>query len=242
MAEEDLSPEILFTRILDKLQDRMCGITAKQSPPYEKIHAWVVDLKTVIDINKKREGTEEKIIPLKEADNLFKEYGCTICDMGADGMTMTDCPIMASPGAHVSLTTVKCKKAGGNPIGSYHTHPFELPVPSVTDIGIHFREKHLIDLIGGKVGSRDVLVGYGSRYDSRIKYGMQQKIDPFPGDIWGRANGAICFWTIPPELRKIGGTERVGVIPAYDETAQQREFDRRIGELKRIFDVMVRWC
>jgi hypothetical protein len=235
-------PEILFTRILDELQERMCGISTKQAPAYEKIHDWVVDLKTVIDINEKREGSEKKIVPLKEADNFFKEYGCTICDMGVNGMTMTDCPIIASPGAHVSLSTTECQKSGGEPIGAYHTHPFTLPIPSVSDINIHFREKHLIDFIGGKVGSRDVLVGYGSRDDSRIKYEMRQKINPFPGDVWDRAKGAVCFWTIPPALRKIGGTERVQVIPVYDETAQLREFDRQIEELKRFFDVLVRWC
>jgi len=242
MTEEEISPKNLLLGILDELEDPMCQMIADNVPAYEEIRDWVVDLKSVIDIVKKREGTYQKIMPFEEVNKWFSEYGCTVCYLGENGAKLTDCRRQESSGTHVTISKTTCIEAGGNPIGSYHTHPFMLPLPSAADINNQLRGESIVDFIGGKVGDRDVIVGYGSFDSSLVKYKMEQKIDPYPGDIWEGAKGAVCMWKVPSDSQGANVSAHVGVIPVYDDATQRRQFYKQIEYLKRSFSIVVQWC
>jgi len=234
---DEIPPEILLLGILDELQDPMCRIITEHVPAYEKIQDWVVDLGVG------REAAEKKIIPLDEVDKLFVEYGCTICDMGLQGHKLTDRPPRATLGTRVSIQTVECKKAGGKPVGAYHTHPFTLPIPSQGDIENHFRQGRLVDFVGGRVGKRDVLIGYGSHSQSKIRYEIESKIGPFPQrDWWKGTSKAIFLQVRPPGSRWVEGSEQVKSIPVYDDITRLQRFWEQVATMKRVFEVIVRWC
>ena len=239
---EEISPKNLLIDILDELEDPMCQAIDEHVPAYNEIQDWVVDLKSVIDIVEKREGSEKKIMPFEEFNKWFREYGCTVCYLGENGVKLTDCHRQEFSGAHVVISPTECMELDGNPIGTYHTHPFALPLPSRVDINILLRNGHLTDFVGGRVGGRDVLVGYGSFDSSQMKYEMEQKIDPYPGDIWEGAKGAVCMWRAPPDSRGANVSEHIGTIPIYDDTTQRQQFYRQIESLKRSFDIVAQWC
>jgi len=237
MAIEEMPSEMLLLGILDELQEPMCQIIAEHVKTYDKISDWIVDL------DAEEEVAKAKILPLKTVDELFSEYGCTICNMGsAQPHRLMDRPTHAQVGTRVSISETECRYAGGEVTGHYHTHPFALAVPSNGDIVDHFLTGRQVDFIGGRMNDKAVLVGYGSRSDSQIKYEMQQKIEPYLGDIWKGAYGVIRLMIRPPGSRWVEGSERVHSIPVYDEFDAIRQFWTQVESLKRFFDVVVRWC
>jgi len=222
--------------MLDGYQDQMCQIIDEHVPPFEKIQPWVVDADTSL------EEFDSKLITLEEYDELFREYGCTICHIPREGIRLTGFPIAPEPGGRQTVRSPECRKAGGEVLGSYHTHPFMLPVPSTVDIENHLQYGYLIGIVGGRVGRRRVLVGYGSNEYSKIKYEMNQKIDPYPGDIWKGVEKIVRTMNRSASSRQAEEIEYVGMIPVYDELTVVKQFWTQVESLKRSFDVVVRWC
>ena len=184
---------------------------------------------------------KNKIINLEEGDKWFREYGCTICDIGPDGYELTDCTDSIS-GASVVYGHDECLgKARAVRAGSFHTHPYGFPLPSYPDVMNTFIGNMRMNFIGGCVDGRKVLVGYAPRPESYIKWEMRQKIDPYEAFKRANVDKFIYFLYRPPGSTSI---EEVVVkeFAAYDKDEKMDRFVMGLEYLSGIFDVIVHWC
>lgn len=188
-----------------------------------------------------QEEVQMKLISIEHGDKWFREYGCAICDLGQDGYELTDC-VDSVTGGSIMFESNECfGKHGATRAGVFHTHPYGMPTPSYRDVVSTFIGNLQINLIGGQIDGKKVIVGYSPRPESYIKWEMLQRVDPYDEFKNAGVNKFINFLYRPPGATSIEEVfvKRFGV---YDEGEKMDRFVEDLEYLNRIFDVIVHWC
>jgi proteasome lid subunit RPN8/RPN11 len=184
--------------LLDAMEDVMCRQIDKHCQPNSKVMGVLItpDMSDA-------EAEELVLYDQYDAENYLAEHGCTICRMGQGKFQLTDCET-GHTAAGCNIDFLECVNAGGKRIGTFHTHPVGLPIPSHPDIKCCFNWKTSYDFVGGLVGGRRVIVCYMPRPTSEMKYEhleamcvFQSRV-PIPNFPDGEPIGHIRFWREDP--------------------------------------------
>jgi len=175
---------------------------------------------------------------------LLSEHGCTICKVAGE-YRLTDCAT-STTAASCSIDVLDCMRQGGERVGTFHTHPTGLPIPSDPDLMCTFNWKTAFDFVGGKVGGRDAIVGYTGRPESEMRYGHLRAMSimrPGGGEIFGpmpgEPIGEISFYReepgpLPSEI--LEDFDSIFPTDYYDEE-DRTEFRKELesGEIPCVF-------
>jgi len=188
-----------------------------------------------------QDEVQTKLIHLEQGDKWFREYGCTICDLGPNGYELTDCVDSVTGGSIMFDDTECAGRPKGARVGAFHTHPYGLPTPSYMDVMSTFIGNLGINFIGGYVDEQKVIVGYSPRPESYIKWEMLQRVEPMEEFKDANVDKFINFLYRPP-----GATSAEEVVvkqfAVYDEDEKMDRFVENLEYLNRVFDVIVHWC
>lgn len=231
-----MSKELLLG-VLAELQEPMCQAVDQHCGRYTRD----IESHAVSMIMSSQEEVQMKLISIEQGDKWFREYGCTICDLGPQGHKLTDC-VKGTTGSGVQIEVEDCHdKERGRRVGTFHTHPYGTAAPSVGDIMNVFIDNRAVNFIGGVVGGRKVIVGYAPHPESVMKWEMKQRIAPY-----GSAHKAVTEYVVQFVFRMPEATSPDDLsIKRYDvfsEEKQMSNFMDDIDYLKSIFDVVVHWC
>lgn len=185
-------------RILDVMEERMCRQIEKHCTPIEKL----ADVIITPDMEEDDDVYDMVLDPF-DAECYLAEHGCTICRVGPADFRMTDCDT-GHTAAGCVIDFLECNRIGGKRIGTFHTHPVGLPIPSHPDIRCSFNWKTSYDFIGGLIGGRKVIVCYVPRPTSEMRYGHLEAMSmygsrvPIPNFPSGEPLGVIRFYREDP--------------------------------------------
>lgn len=185
-------------RILDAMEEMMCRQIEKHCHPVSAL------MDVIITPDMSDEDVSDRILYDQfDAEHYLAEHGCTICRMGQGKFRMTDCHT-GETAAGCNIDVLECIEAGGKRVGTFHTHPVGLPLPSHPDIKCSFNWKTSYDFVGGLVGGRKVIVCYIPRPTSEIQYGHLEGMSVFsstpaiPNFPAAEPMGHIRFWREDP--------------------------------------------
>ena len=223
--------------ILNTMKDAMCDRIERHCVPNKEIEDWII----TPDMDD--ETQTSLMMDMFEAEKYLAEHGCTICKVG-ETYRLTDCDT-GHTAAGCTIDIIDCVHQGGRRVGTFHTHPTGLPIPSHDDLLCGFNWKTSYDFIGGKVGGRDVIVGYTPRPTSEMRYGHLAAMSIFRpggtvwGDMPGEPIGVIRFYRENPgpmvsELLK--DFDYIFSSDMYDED-ERAEFREELesGEIPDVF-------
>lgn len=186
------------------------------------------------------EEQQMKLIHLREADKWFREYGCTVCDLGPDGFELTDCADSIS-GSSIIIQNDECfGKPRGNAVGAFHTHPYGLPTPSYADIMSTFIGNRRVNFIGGQVGEYKAIVGYSPHPESAMRWEIKQRIEPFEEYKNEDVDTVINFLYRPPGATSPDSVS-VKQYAVFDDDEKMDHFIKNLEYLDGIFEVVVHW-
>lgn len=230
-----MSKELLLS-VLTGLQEEMCQSV--------DLHCgWhISDIEShVVMQGMTQEEVQAKLIHLEEGDKWFREYGCTICDLGQGDYELTDCTDSVTGGSLLFESNECFGKPGATRAGVFHTHPYGLPTPSYRDVMSAFTGNLGINFIGGQVDGNKAIVGYSPRPESYIKWEIKQKVEPYDKFKTVGVSKFINFLYRPPWGTSIEDVfvKQFGV---YDEGEKMDRFVKDLEYLESIFDVIVHWC
>lgn len=207
----------VLEHILDTLQDAMCSQIDRHVMSREDTEGWLI----TPDMDDEDRSVRE--MDIVDTEHL-NEHGCTICKVNGI-YKLTDCAT-SDTAASCNIDVLDCMRQGGRRVGTFHTHPTGLPIPSDDDLMCGFNWKTAFDFVGGKVAGRDVIVGYTGRPESEMRYGHLRAMSMIRpgaeifGSMPGEPVGKICFYReepgpLPSELLAMFDS----VFPAeyYDE-------------------------
>lgn len=206
--------------ILNSLQDKMCSQIDRHCMSKEEVYDWLI----TPDMDDEDRSVRE--MDIVDTEHL-NEHGCTICEIGG-AYRLTDCAT-STTAASCNIDVMDCMRQGGRRVGTFHTHPMGLPIPSDPDLMCGFNWKTSFDFVGGKVAGRDVIVGYTGRPESEMRYGHLRAMSIIRpgseifGSMPGEPIGVISFYReepgpLPSELLE----DFDSVFPAeyYDEESR----------------------
>lgn len=218
--------------ILDVCEEQMCLRIDKHCQPNSKI------LDVLIKPDMDDDEAQDRMLDPYDAECYLAEHGCTICRAGPGDFMMTDCET-GHTAAGCKIDFLECVGLGGKRVGTFHTHPVGLPLPSHPDIMCSFNWKTSYDFVGGLVGGRKVIVCYTPRPTSEMKYGHLQGMCifrdrvPIPNFPSGEPIGVIRFYREDPgpmASELLEDFDNIFPSDCYDED-QRHEFreDIKIG-------------
>lgn len=184
--------------MLNVMEERMCREIDKHCKPVSEL----MDVLITPDMEDD-EDIYERVLDSFDAECYLAEHGCTICRVGSGDFRMTDCDT-GHTAAGCNIDFLECVNAGGKRVGTFHTHPVGLPIPSHPDIMCSFNWKTNYDFVGGMVGERRVIVCFIPRPTSELQYGhltaisMCRDMTPIPNFPQGTPIGIIRFWREDP--------------------------------------------
>lgn len=211
--------------IFDTLEDRMCKQIERHCIPVSKVE----DLIITEDMD--WEARAEREMDPFDAENMLAEHGCTICRLVAPDFRLTDCDT-GYTAAGCTIDFLECVRLGGKRVGTFHTHPIGLPIPSHPDIKCSFEWKTSFDFVGGLVGGREVIVCYIPKDISEMKYEHLEAMHvlrngvPIPNFPPGEPLGVIRFFREDPGPMASELLEDFDSIfpPEYYDEDQIKEF------------------
>jgi hypothetical protein len=222
--------------ILDAMQDAMCSQLDRHVMSKKDVEGWLITPGMDDDDRMFRQ------MDIVDTEHL-NEHGCTICEV-AGAYRLTDCAT-SDTAASCNIDTRDCMRQGGRRVGTFHTHPMGLPIPSDPDIMCGFDWKTSFDFVGGKVAGREVIVGYTGRPESEMRYGHLRAMSIMGpgreifGSMPGEPIGVIGFYReepgpLPSELLK--DFDDVFPTEYYDEE-DRAEFREELesGEIPYVF-------
>jgi hypothetical protein len=222
--------------ILDILQDAMCSQIDRHVMSKEDVEGWLITPGMDDDDRSVRE------MDIVDTEHL-NEHGCTICEVNG-AYRLTDCAT-GTTAASCNIDILDCMRQGGRRVGTFHTHPIGLPIPSDPDIMCGFDWKTSFDFVGGKVAGREVIVGYTGRPTSEMRYGHlrgMSMIHPGAemfGSMPGEPIGVIGFYReepgpLPSDI--LADFDSIFPVEYYDED-DRVEFREELesGEIPYVF-------
>jgi len=183
--------------ILDAMEEVMCRQIDRHCTPNHKI------MDVLITPGMDYDEASERMLDPWDAECYLAEHGCTICRVGPGNFRLTDCDT-GHTAAGCNIDFLECNRLGGKRVGTFHTHPVGLPIPSHPDILCSFNWKTSYDFVGGLVGGRRVIVCYMPRPTSEIKYGQLEGMCVFQNRVPiqnfpdGEPLGVLRFWREDP--------------------------------------------
>lgn len=173
----------------------------------------------------------------QDSMRLLSEYSAIVC--------MTDGAHLLT-GCNKSDTPLQCESrvsscrigAGGEDVGTFHTHPIGLPIPSDLDIQGPEWSDTSYHFIGGKVAGKPAVFGYALKHpESYVKHAIYAGVQaPLPLE----EPPEMPTWIVQSVL---DASDKQCIIAIHSDEAQVRGFDTRIAELSMILPATaVRWC
>ena len=223
--------------ILNTLQEKMSSQIDRHVMSKEDVEDWLI----TPDMGDEERSVREMDIVDTE---LLSEHGCTICEVAGE-YRLTDCAT-STTAASCNIDILDCMRQGGRRVGTFHTHPTGLPIPSDPDLMCGFNWKTSFDFVGGKVAGRDVIVGYTGRPESEMRYGHLRAMSimrPGGGEIFGAMPGEpigeISFYReeLPPLNSELLQDFDAIFPPEYHSEEERAEFREELesGEIPYAF-------
>lgn len=226
----------ILEHIIDTLQEKMCSQIDRHVMSKEDVDGWLITPDMDDDDRMERQ------MDIVDTE-LLSEHGCTICKVAGE-YRLTDCAT-STTAASCSIDVLDCMRQGGRRVGTFHTHPTGLPIPSDPDLMCTFNWKTAFDFVGGKVAGRDVIVGYTGRPTSEMQYGHLRAMSIIrPGsEIFGAMPGdpvgKISFYREePPPLNSEMLDDFDAIFPSdYYSEEERAEFREELesGEIPYAF-------